>query len=190
METLKRHINAFKEHHSRVIGVTYTSTSPALAAAVANRTVELYLAALIERNRADRNDTLNSLNERIPLVRAEVARADTALQNYRIKHGFTDANRTDMVDQQLVDLNRQLAVARSDLAERHARLATLRELQHREDGAALLIDALNDPTLRELYREEAVLRSRSARLRIPKLNSASAHLQELRQGSANPSIRP
>ena len=152
MENLKRHINAFKEHRSRVIGVTYTSTSPAIAAAVANRTVELYLAALTERNRADRNDTLNGLNERIPIVRAEVARADAALQNYRIIHGFTEANRTDMVDQQLVDLTRQLAVARSDLAERQARLATLRDLQHREGVSAVLTDAQNDPTLRELNR--------------------------------------
>jgi polysaccharide biosynthesis transport protein len=185
IETLKRNINAFKEVHSRVIGITYTSSNPALAAAVANRTVELYLAALIERNRADRNATLKSLNERIPPVRAEVARTDATLQNYRIKHGFTDANRTDMVDQQLVELNRQLAVARSDLAERDARITTLRELQRSENGTALPINALNDPALGELYREEAALRSRSddATLpskRDPKLTSASSHLQELR----------
>ena len=79
MEILTRDINAFKDVRSRVIGITYTSSDPALAAAVANRTVELYLAALIERNRADRNAALNSLNERIPYVRAEVARADAAL---------------------------------------------------------------------------------------------------------------
>jgi succinoglycan biosynthesis transport protein ExoP len=185
IETLKRNINAFKEVHSRVIGITYTSPNPALAAAVANRTVELYLAALIDRNRADRNATLKSLNERIHPVRAEVARADAALQNYRIKHGFTDANRTDMVDQQLVELNRQLAVTRSDLAERDARITTLRELQHGENGTSLPINALNDPTLGELYREEAALRSRSddatlASKRDPKLTSASSHLQELR----------
>jgi polysaccharide biosynthesis transport protein len=185
METLKQNINAFKEVHSRVIGITYTSSSPAFAAAVANRAVELYLTALTERNRADRNAALNSLNERIPSVRAEVARADAALQNYRIKHGFTDANRTDMVDQQLVELNRQLAVARSDLAERDARITTLRELQRSDNGTTLPINALNDPTLGELYREEAALLSRSDNAthpseRDPKLTSASSHLQELR----------
>jgi uncharacterized protein involved in exopolysaccharide biosynthesis/MinD-like ATPase involved in chromosome partitioning or flagellar assembly len=184
-ETLKRHINVFKEDHSRVIGVTYTSTDPTLAAAVANRTVELYLAALMDRTRVDRNETLISLNERLYLVRVEVARADAALQNYRIKHGFTDANRTDIIDQQLVDLNRQLAIVRSDLAERHARLTTLRELLHREDGTALLVDALNDPALRQLYREEVVLRSRPddttlLSKRGPNQKSASTHSQELR----------
>lgn len=185
IETFKERINAFKDTHSRMIAITYTSTDPGFAAAVANRSVQLYLAALIERNRADSKDTLRSLSERIPLVGAEVARADAALQNYRIKHGFPDANRTDMVDQQLVELNRQLAVARSDLAERDARMTTLRELQRSENGTALPINTLNDPTLGELYREEAALRSRSddATLpskRDPKLTSASSHLQELR----------
>ena len=108
-----------------MIGITYTSDDPAFAAAVANRSMELYLATLKERILDDRNDALRSLSKRIPPVRAEVERAEAALQGYRIKHGFTEASRMDMVDQQLVDLNRQLAVARSDLAERHARPTTL-----------------------------------------------------------------
>lgn len=183
IETFTDRINAFKDTRSRMIGITYTSTDPAFAAAVANRSVELYLATLTERNRADRNDTLRSLSKRIPLVRAEVARADAALQDYRIKYGLSDANRTDLVDQQLVDLNRQLAVARSDLAKRHARLTTLRELQHRENGTGALIDTLNDPKLRELQREEAALGSRSDDATLPSEHEpkpASAHLQELR----------
>jgi uncharacterized protein involved in exopolysaccharide biosynthesis/cellulose biosynthesis protein BcsQ len=183
IETFTDRINAFKDTRSRMIGVTYTSTDPAFAAAVANRSVELYLATLTERNRADRNDTLRSLSKQIPLVTAEVSRADGALQDYRIKYGVSDANRTDLVDQQLVDLNRQLAVARSDLSKRHARLSTLRELQHGENGTGAIINMLNDPTLRELQREEAVLDSRTdgATLRSeydPK--PASTHLQELR----------
>ena len=125
IDNFTKRINAFKDAHSRMIGITYISTDPAFAAAVANRSMELYLATLTERNLADRNDALRSLSKRIPLVRAEVVRADAALQSYRIKHGFTEASRTDMVDQQLVDLNRQLAVARSDLAERHARPTAL-----------------------------------------------------------------
>jgi uncharacterized protein involved in exopolysaccharide biosynthesis/Mrp family chromosome partitioning ATPase len=185
IETFTDRISAFKDTRSRMIGVTYTSTDPAFAAAVANRSMELYLATLTERNRADRNDTLRSLNKQIPLVRAEVSRADAALQDYRIKYGVSDANRTDLVDQQLVDLNRQLAVARSDLAKRHARLTNLRELQQHESGTGAIINMLNDPTLRELQREEAALGSRLDGATPPseyepKPKQASTHLQELR----------
>jgi polysaccharide biosynthesis transport protein len=185
IETFTDRINAFKDTRSRMIGVTYTSTDPAFAAAVANRSVELYLATLIERNRADRNDTLRSLSKQIPLVTAEVSRADTALQNYRIKYGVSDANRADLVDQQLVDLNRQLAVARSDLAKRHARLTTLRELQHHENGKGAIVNTLDDPILRDLLREEAALGSHSDGATLPsghdpKPKPVSARLQELR----------
>src|SRR5207237_4367982 len=121
IDTFTLRINAFNDTHSRMIGITYLSTDPVFAAAVANRSVELYLGTLTDRNIANRNDALRSLSRRIPVVRAEVVRAEAALQNYRIKHGFTETSRTDMVDQQLVDLNRQLAVAKSDLAELHAR---------------------------------------------------------------------
>src|SRR6185312_8787697 len=100
VDNFTKRINAFKDAHSRMIGITYVSTDPAFAAAVANRSLELYRTTLTDRNLADRNDALRSLGKRIPLVRAEVVRADAALQSYRVKHGFTDAGRADMIDQQ------------------------------------------------------------------------------------------
>jgi succinoglycan biosynthesis transport protein ExoP len=183
INTFTDRINAFKDTRSRMIGVTYTSTDPAFAASVANRSVELYLATLMERNREDRNDALRSLSKQMPLVRAEVSRADAALQDYRIKYGLSDANRTDPVDQQLVDLSRQLAVARSDLAKRRARLTNLRELQHHENGKGAIVNVLDDPILRELLREEAGLGSRLDGATLPSENDpkpVSARLQELR----------
>jgi polysaccharide biosynthesis transport protein len=167
IETFTDRINAFKDTRSRMIGITYTSTDPAFAAAVANRSVELYVASLTERNLADRNDALRSLSKRTPLVRAEVVRADAALQSYRTKYGFTEASQTDMVDQQLVDLSRQLAVARSDLAERHARPTTLRidqatnQSQLAEESSAL------ETRVRQLERRIAILQDASTGVREP-----------------------
>src|SRR5262245_6869927 len=184
IETLTDRMNAYRDTRSRMIAITYTSTDPAFAAALANRSVELYLASLVERNRADRSETLRSLNKQMPLVREELARADATLQDYRIKYGLSDANRSELVDQQLVDLNRQLAVARSDLTKRRARLTTLRDLQNGETDTGVLIETLNDPTIKEFLRQEAALRSsdttppsQNERTRKP----ASAHLQELRE---------
>ena len=176
IETFMDRINAFKDTRSRMIGVTYTSTDPAFAAAVANRSMEFYLATLTERNLADRNDALHSLNKRIPLVRAEVVRADGALQSYRIKNGFTEASRTDMVDQQLVDLNRQLAVARSDLAERHARPTTLRVDQTTNQRQLAEESSTLETRVRELERRIAILQDASSEVREPE-----ARLRELQR---------
>ena len=178
IETFTDRINAFKDTRSRMIGITYTSTDPAFAAAVANRSVELYLATLTERNLADRNDALHSLSKRIPLVRAEVVRADAALQSYRIKHGFTEASRVDMVDQQLVDLNRQLAVARSDLAERHARPTTLRIDQTTNQSQLTEESSTLETRVQNLERRIAILQDASTEVREPE-----ARLRELQRES-------
>ena len=176
IETFTDRINAFKDTRSRMIGITYTSTDPAFAAAVANRSVELYLATLTERNLADRNDALHSLSKRIPLVRAEVVRADAALQSYRIKHGFTEASRTDAVDQQLVDLNRQLAVARSDLAERHARPTALRIDQTTNQSQLTEESSTLETRVQNLERRIAILQDASTEVREPE-----ARLRELQR---------
>ena len=178
IETFTDRINAFKDTRSRMIGITYTSTDPAFAAAVANRSVELYLATLTERNLADRNDALHSLSKRIPLVRAEVVRADAALQSYRIKHGFSEVSRTDAVDQQLVDLNRQLAVARSDLAERHARPANLRIDQTINQSELTEESSTLETRVQNLERRIAILQDASTEVREPE-----ARLRELQRES-------
>jgi succinoglycan biosynthesis transport protein ExoP len=167
IETFTDRINAFRDTRSRMIGITYTSTDPAFAAAVANWSVELYLATLTERNLADRSDALRSLSKRIPLVRAEVVRADAALQSYRIKHGFTEASRMDMVDQQLVDLNHQLAVARSDLAERHARPTALRIDQTTNQSQLAEESSAIETRLQQLERRIAILQDASTEVREP-----------------------
>jgi polysaccharide biosynthesis transport protein len=176
IDTFTDRINAFKDTRSRMIGITYTSTDPAFAAAVANRSMELYLATLTERNLADRNEALRSLSKRTPLVRAEVVRADAALQGYRIKHGFTEESRTDTVDQQLVDLNRQLAVARSDLAERHARPSTLRIGQTTDQSQLAEESSTLETRVRQLERRIAILQDASTEVREPE-----ARLRELQR---------
>jgi polysaccharide biosynthesis transport protein len=176
IDTFTKRINAFKDTHSRMIGITYTSTDPDFATAVANRSMELYLATLTERNVADRNDALRSLKKQIPLVRAEVVRADDALQTYRIKHGFSEESRADMVDQQLVDLNRQLAVARSDLAERQARPAALSTRQTSNRSELAEESTTLETRVRQLERRIAILQEAGSEVREPE-----GQLRELRR---------
>jgi succinoglycan biosynthesis transport protein ExoP len=178
IETFTDRINAFKDTRSRMIGVTYTSGDPALAAAIANRSVELYLATLKERILEDRNDALRSLSKRLPPLRAEVERAEAALQDYRSKHGFTEASRMDMVDQQLVDLNRQLAVARSDLAERHARPITSSIGQTTNQSQLAEESSTLETRVRQLERRIAILQDANSEVREPE-----ARLRELQRES-------
>jgi len=141
LDNLARRLKAFKELHSRVIGITYTSKNPELAAAVTNQAVEIYLAGVTERMRADRDTVLKSLNDRIPVVMRDLERAEGRVQDYRIAHGVPETNRGNTVDQLLADLNGELAVAKADLAGRQARL--VREVQHPKEGIAGPTEALS-----------------------------------------------
>jgi polysaccharide biosynthesis transport protein len=176
IDTFKNRISAFKDSHSRMVGITYVSTDPAFAAAVANRSMDRYLATLRDRDLTDRKDALRSLRERIPLVRAELVRADAALQSYRIRHGFSEANGMDMVDQQLVDLNRQLAVARSELAERQTR-PTPSSIDQTTNQSEMAQESSTLATrVRQLERRIAVLRDASSEMR-----ESEAQLSEMQR---------
>jgi succinoglycan biosynthesis transport protein ExoP len=102
-------------------------------------------------------------------------------------YGLGDANRVSALDQELVDLNRQLIVARSDLAGREARLVSIRDLQRRGSDTDALIENLNSSVLTDLHREElAVLQSEanitaSSAEGQPKAQQARVQLRELRR---------
>ena len=186
-EELERRLNVYQERASHVIAVSFTSTSPEAAAAVANRIAQLYVERQAEQKRAYAGRALAWLDERIPELRNEVQRAEEAVQQYRIAHGLADAKRTDVIDQQIADLNRQLTTAKSELAGRQARLAYVRDLQRRGSDSDALIDNLNSPVLAELHRQELALLQSEAELatmyldKHPKMQLVRNQLQEVRQ---------
>ena len=91
------------------------------------------------------------------------------------------------IEQQLAELNHQLVVTKSDLAERQARLAALRELQRHADGPDAGIETLESPALTELHRSQAApLRSQAefattSDTTNPELHSIAVPPQELRE---------
>jgi polysaccharide biosynthesis transport protein len=136
IDNFTKRINAFKDTHSRMIGITYISTDPAFAAAVANRSMDLYLATLTERNIADRSNALRGLSKR-------------------------------MVDQQIVDLNRQLAVAKSDLAGLRARPTAVSVGQTTNRGQLAEESSTLETRVRQLQQRIAILQGASNEVREP-----------------------
>ena len=153
LDDFDRHINAFKERRSRLISVTFTSSDPATAAAVANRTVQLYIDTLSERASINLAEARRIVETRIPAVRAEVEKAEAALQKFRANYGMTDASRTDALDQDIAEITRQLALAKADLTTRQSRSELLQNIRTWDEGIPVLIEVLHDPSLGELYQK-------------------------------------
>jgi uncharacterized protein involved in exopolysaccharide biosynthesis/Mrp family chromosome partitioning ATPase len=162
LDAFERRLNVYQERGSHVIAVTFRSTSPQQSALAADRLAELYVASENERNRAQTRGLLSSLGQRIPEAREELQRAEAAVQNYRIAHGVAGPNQSDLVDQKLADLTRQLTAAESDLAKRQAKLASVQDLQSRGSGIDALVENLDLPARAELLRREVALRQSQA----------------------------
>lgn len=186
LEAFERHLAVYQERGSHVLAVTYTSTSPEEAARAANRVAQLYVDMLYDQKRENTNRTLAWIGRRIPELKGEVERAEVEVQAYRTEHGLAEGNQTNVVDQKLADLNRQVTAAEATLAERDARLESIREFRHSGTGNNALVPTLDSPALRELRSREAAALQSEAELSAtlgemhPKTRAVVAQLQELR----------
>jgi polysaccharide biosynthesis transport protein len=186
LDAFERRLNVYQERGSHVIAVVFRSTSPQQAALAANRLAELYVASENERNRAQTKRLLRSLDERIPEAREELQSAEAAVQIYRIAHGVAGPNQSDLTDQKLADLTRQLTAAESDLAKRQAKLGSVQDLQRRGSGIDALVENLDLPIRAELLRREVALRQSQADAdaatlgeKHPRARQWAAELQEV-----------
>ncbi|MBV8963600.1 MAG: AAA family ATPase [Hyphomicrobiales bacterium] len=80
LDDLERYLRVSQERTSRVIGVSYTSTDPAIAAAIANRIVQLFVDGQSEQKREIANRELARLDDRIAELKKEVEQAGAAVQ--------------------------------------------------------------------------------------------------------------
>ncbi|MGC1576872.1 MAG: Wzz/FepE/Etk N-terminal domain-containing protein [Beijerinckiaceae bacterium] len=80
LDDLERYLRVSQERTSRVIGVSYTSTDPTTAAAIANRIVQLFVDGQSEQKREATNRELARLDERIAELKKEVEQAGAAVQ--------------------------------------------------------------------------------------------------------------
>lgn len=125
---------------SRVIGVSFTARDPDLAAAVANAVVDAYLAQQSAGRIRETERANGWLRQRAQELRAEAAKAQKAYTDR-----MTAAQSSAGVDQQLLrdqllDINRTLAVAEADLnaaRNRRTQLESLLEAGRLEPLAAM-----------------------------------------------------
>lgn len=202
-ETLSKNLNVFKERRSRLIGITYVSTDPAVAAEVANRAVRLHLDNVANREAALRAKTLEALKASLDAAREELVRSEDALRAHRIAFGVSDAARRDDAARQIAELNAQLRISRSKLAEAEARLD--RSARRAAAGSpaeppeGLRLSAMTDaagpiaPTPAQLHREADRLTQDVAvhRARIEEIESRLATLRSASEsaGAAETRLR-
>jgi succinoglycan biosynthesis transport protein ExoP len=147
MRALQRQLRVFPEAGSHVISVSATSSSPNVAAIIANRVTDLFVQSEDQQKRASTDRALAWLSERIPNLKDEGIRTNAAAQTYRAEHKMAGTDPGAVTNQELDGLNRELATAETELAGISARAAAVRGLQKKGVGADQLLGYLESPRI-------------------------------------------
>jgi succinoglycan biosynthesis transport protein ExoP len=165
------------------------SSDPQLAARLATLHADLYLEQQFDSRVMATERARNWLSERIAPLKADLQRADAAVQRYREENQLiTSGQGMTVTVQQLTELNTQLSLVRSVKAQDQARLEQVRNLLQRGSELESVPDVLASPLVQKLREQEshvarleADAASRYVNANHPSLISARAQLRELRE---------
>lgn len=177
------------QRRSQVVNLRFESENREKAARIVNTLAELYVVERLEARFDETRRVSGWLTERLDALRRDVAAADKAVELHRAEHGLIRRNdrQQTVLEQQLTELNSRLVIARTELAQKRARLNQVRMLSNSGGaGVASATDVLQSPLIQRLREQEATLQrelseaSKTYGDRHPKLIGLRADIGELR----------
>ena len=162
LEAYYERLTAFSVDKSRVIAIEFSSADPELAAKVANAITEAYLE-LQQAAKQDQTRLASQwLGTEIESLRKRVAEAEAKVEDFRAKSNlFVGPNNTSLSNQQLSELNSQLAIGRSQKADAEAKAKLIRNLL--KSGQPIeSAEIANSELIRRLAEQGATLRAQLA----------------------------
>jgi capsular exopolysaccharide synthesis family protein len=137
------------------IDVAFTSQSPQKAQTIANAIVQRYLTQLIEAKYNDLGRGAAFLNSRLTELRDDVQKADAAVQQYKIANNLMSAAGATLTEQEITNLDTQVAQARAQQAEQDARLSTAEKQLAAGSNGGDVGEAMSNPVISGLRSQRA-----------------------------------
>jgi polysaccharide biosynthesis transport protein len=184
----------------RRVGLTYVvrigfgSSDPEKSRRIADEFITAYMdrqlgqkVTLVERANTD-------LDGSVAKLRQESLEAEARAQEYKNRFNLTSIEGTTLAEAEVSNLNRQIAEAKADRAEKEARVAAATAQVRRGGGGADVGAALTSDTIRELRAKEAETSIQLAQLTVrfkddyPEVKRTQAQLNDIRaqiQGEIN-----
>ncbi|ESQ89451.1 GumC family protein [Asticcacaulis benevestitus] len=163
-DALLENIDVKRVGLTRLIKINYTSTSKGRSAEVANAWAQSYLDEKIAVREAANQQASGWLNERLTTLRQQVDESARAVQEYKIQNNLMSATGSTLTEQEISDLNRQLASAQVDRAESAARLNTARNQMAAGSSGDDVGEALGSSVVSNLRTQAATISSHLAEL--------------------------
>ena len=177
---------AVQDGRSFVIALQFTSVDPQKASRIVNKAAELYVQDQLTAKLDATAEASGWLGERLESLRSELRMAEQAVEDYRVEHNLVDTNGGSLREQELSELNREVVIARGQLAEKQARLRLIRELNSRGESLDTIAEVLQSAVIVNLRQQEAMLLREEAELktfygaRHPKMQNLVAEKANLK----------
>jgi len=162
LDSYYERLNAYAIDKSRVIAVEFQSYDPDLAARAANAVIDDFVALQLAAQQEETRAAGRWLAGEIEVLRQKLADAEAKVEEFRSKSNlFVGTNNTTLSNQQLGELNSQLAAARSQKADAEAKAKFIRDTL--KLGKSLeSADFLNSELIRRLSEQLATVRGQLA----------------------------
>lgn len=147
-----------------VIDVNFTSRDRAKAALIANTLVDRYLADQLDSKVAADRDANSTLSQRADDMEQELKKAEDALAQYKISHNLMSAGNATLTQQELTNLDTQMALAKTAQAEAEAQVSTARAQLKEGSNGSDVSGALVSPVVGTLRSQRAQISSHVAEL--------------------------
>ena len=188
LDAFTNQLQVYQINSSRVIGISFTSRDPDLAASVPNAMAQVYLSTQSGAKLDSNSEATRWLEPEIANLRDKVNEAEKKVADYRSSNGLlqTSDNNT-FATQQLADISGQLAQVRGDRANAEARAQGVRNALATGRSTDTLADVSGSQTIQRLKATESNLESQISDLSTtlmdghPRLKSLRAQLADIRQ---------
>ncbi|MBO9193788.1 exopolysaccharide transport family protein [Rhizobium sp. 16-449-1b] len=172
---------------SRVIGITFTSKDPALAATIPNAMAAAYLAKQSGAKLDSNSEATRWLEPEIENLRTKVSDAEQKVAEYRAAHGLLPTNGGgNFQTQQLNDISAELTRVRGEKANAEARAQSVRNALSSGEASDTLQDIMSSQSIQRLKGTESGLQSQISDLQTsllnnhPRLKSLRAQLADIK----------
>ena len=150
---------------SSVIKVSFDSVDRQKSALIANAVAEQYTIDQLETKFDAAKKTTDWLNGRLGQLAEKVRLSENAVEQYKADNDLTDGKGgSSLANEQLSDLNGQMVLARSNLAEQEAKFRQVNTLFKQGNGVDSLAAVINSPLVSTLRTQQAELVRKEAEL--------------------------
>jgi capsular exopolysaccharide synthesis family protein len=179
------HLEAQRLGFTYVINISYTDPSAEKAAEITNAFANAYTQQSLQTKSDANRQASGYLNSRVRELSDQAAADANAVQQYKIAHNLLGAEGATLTQQEISNLNQQVAAARAEAASDQARLDTARAQVSKGSNGDDVGAVLGSPVVETLRSQRAQVSGQLAELnsrygpRYPDVLKAQQQLQDL-----------